>query len=78
MCETIFRGSVQNDGDKDSASMVDFQDQKVTGPIRRGFFASKPSFNNSLMFLMDSPGMMAPSNIHLELYLKMATVGLIK
>lgn len=33
---------------------------------------------NPLMFLMDSPGVMVPSNIHPELGLKMATVGLIK
>ena len=33
---------------------------------------------NPLMFLMDSPGVMVPSNIHPELGLKMAVVGLIR
>ncbi len=33
---------------------------------------------NPLMFLMDSPGVMVPSNIHPELGLKLATIGLIK
>lgn len=33
---------------------------------------------NPLMFLVDSPGVMVPSNIHPELGLKMAVVGLIK
>lgn len=30
------------------------------------------------MYLMDSPGVMVPSNIHPELGLKLALIGLIK
>ncbi len=33
---------------------------------------------NPLMFLVDSPGVMVPSNIHPEIGLKLALIGLIK